>query len=51
MSVSPEPSSEVFDESGAFRYDVAIRALYEVTEENRDKLLDELLPHIQHLNH
>lgn len=26
-------SSEVFDESGAFRYDVAIRALYEVTEE------------------
>ncbi len=26
-------SSEVFDESGAFRYEVAIRALYEVTEE------------------
>lgn len=28
-----ELSSEVFDESGAFRYEVAIRALYEVTEE------------------
>ncbi len=26
-------SSEVFDENGDFRYDVAIRALYEVTEE------------------
>lgn len=28
-----ELSSDVFDESGAFRYEVAIRALYEVTEE------------------